>query len=740
MLCSICVSLLRGGREVVWTGKLDYTYQHHNTTTTLRRSSDLGCTICIALTKLLLRDIDLLNDLPLSILASLQKCTIDERPSERNYRLDFNVEKKYTRTFLLKQKSTFIEHVTSKVTKKIQTSAPSDRSRRIVRSLNTSSDEVLQVTSKWMSRCKCASFWNHPGENWYPKRLLDLEELRNASGLQYMDSPEPYPLSGDLAHCIVRLVESDKLLIQKKRHNRYVTLSHCWGRPKSTQGQLKLTLNTEQRFTEQGIALGELSKTFREAVLFASRLEGVGYIWIDSLCIRQTITGLSPEDSQSDWLEQSAVMGKVYQKSYLNISATAAIDGDRGLFFPRQPEYLWEDEVRVYFASTHLTRKDERRKLTRCTLVDPHFWDEVVEQAPVNQRGWVLQERLLAPRILHFCHNQVAWECAEFQDAEAHMGMTSTLKLKSDDIVDEGRMKDLTLKNGLALRELRLNGYPDPDKNMANLYVYELWKHIVEIYSQTKLSYSSDKLIALAGIARSFHEKTKCDYVAGLWENHLESQLLWQVNEVYEDGIFENPARRDSKRAPSFSWASIDFHHGIIYGEATDYAEDRAEQLFIKVKGCKTVAADPSNPFGLITEGWIKIQARYLHPIKLQRLKPQARVPYSWGFRDDTSKRPLTSYNLYLDAPESDSEMFRINADLYCMPVAYGERTVTEGSRYLMCLLLQLEESVAAKSSIPGAQFRVFRRIGITKLSYCMDERSQRRLLETEVNELIYLI
>jgi len=33
-----------------------------------------------------------------------------------------------------------------------------------------------------------------------------------------------------------------------------------------------------------------------------------------------------------------------------------------------------------------------------------------------NRRGWVLQGRLMAQRVLHFCHDQIAWECAEFED------------------------------------------------------------------------------------------------------------------------------------------------------------------------------------------------------------------------------------------------------------------------------------------------------------------------------------
>lgn len=43
-----------------------------------------------------------------------------------------------------------------------------------------------------------------------------------------------------------------------------------------------------------------------------------------------------------------------------------------------------------------------------------------VLEAPLNQRGWVLQERLLAPRILHFCRRELFWECCETAASETY--------------------------------------------------------------------------------------------------------------------------------------------------------------------------------------------------------------------------------------------------------------------------------------------------------------------------------
>ena len=662
-----------------------------------------------------------------------------------------------------------------------------------------------------MKKCKCADFWEVSGKKFYPKRLLDIGELRSANGIKEIDGLTIMSEHGDVERKKVYLRETSefnlssdtppKLVIDtwnsnktKKRRNerediRYLTLSHCWGKPKSVQGQLRLDKSTEDRFKRDGIELRELPKTFRDAILFASRLDKVGFIWIDSMCIIQPTEnyGSQSQGSVSDWLEQSRQMHQIYEGSFLNISATAATDGDQGLFFSRRPEYLWEDEINVNYTGTNLIGSErpgsmDKDQLIRCTIIDLSFWNELVEEAAVNRRGWVLQERLMAPRVLHFCRDQIAWECAGFEDAEGHPEINLTQRAKLGVIVDEGRFKDLTKEAGEALRDNRLNGLLDPDEGMVDLYVYELWKHVVEVYSKTQLTVSRDKLIALSGIARRFYTDKKLfakkpnTYVAGLWRNNLESQLLWQVNELYRDGGFENPGRRDATRAPSFSWASIDTAHGITYPDVTDYGaatvdrrQTRAhdhredsnpvEELMLRVIDHHVILSDADNEYGMVDQGMLLLQPRYLRAIELRRLHPPLRVPYSWRLKQEqpgpgvfepntSATRPLEHANLYLDAPESDVDIFRDDAKLYCMPVAYGERTVRKPFRYLYCLLLKYEGKTyfKPKSSDPGSedpapttQYPMFRRIGITKLSNHLDEKGQQALKSKEYNTPICL-
>jgi hypothetical protein len=48
-------------------------------------------------------------------------------------------------------------------------------------------------------------------------------------------------------------------------------------------------------------------------------------------------------------------------------------------------------------------------------------WKRSIEEAPLGQRAWVVQERFLAPRVLHFfAADQLFWGCGESQTCEAH--------------------------------------------------------------------------------------------------------------------------------------------------------------------------------------------------------------------------------------------------------------------------------------------------------------------------------
>ncbi|CAI6067911.1 unnamed protein product [Clonostachys chloroleuca] len=165
--------------------------------------------------------------------------------------------------------------------------------------------------------------------------------------------------------------------------HEYATLSHYWG-----QNPI-ITLRQENVGGFQDpITMTALLLVSQQAIYVARRL-GFAFLWIDSLCVIQ--------DSEEDWRHESALMGKVYSNSTLNIMATDRLI--QGLFRARSPLDLQYCVVRA-----------ERTGIAPQSfyIYDWMTWDNLIFRAPLNGRGWVLQERILSPRVVHFSHNQPA--------------------------------------------------------------------------------------------------------------------------------------------------------------------------------------------------------------------------------------------------------------------------------------------------------------------------------------------
>jgi hypothetical protein len=172
-----------------------------------------------------------------------------------------------------------------------------------------------------------------------------------------------------------------RLFITHGTRGKYLTLSHRWGGSKI----IKTTLSNLEAHTRR-IPFSDLNKTFQDAVVITRKL-GFRYLWIDSLCIVQ--------DSQEDWRSEAGRMASVYGGSELTLSATWATSGGSGLFYPRSQ--CRNVELPYVNVNGHPDGKFTMRKQSTAL-----FSSEVLE-GPLNRRGWVLQERLLSNRKLHFC-------------------------------------------------------------------------------------------------------------------------------------------------------------------------------------------------------------------------------------------------------------------------------------------------------------------------------------------------
>ncbi|KAI1417299.1 heterokaryon incompatibility protein-domain-containing protein [Hypoxylon sp. FL1857] len=317
-----------------------------------------------------------------------------------------------------------------------------------------------------------------------------------------------------------------KLVEGNGRAQKYLCLSHCWGKQ-------QITTTTQSTLAERMLEIRteDLSKTFAEAIDMTRRFE-IDYIWIDSLCIIQ--------DDSEDWERESVRMASIYRNAYLTIAATKSSSGDGGLF-AHTPDF----EVSGTTPSGEDYYLVFRERIHHDLTADggtPHF--------PLMRRAWVYQERMLSQRVLHFGYYEIFWECSTKVCCECgnvdSLGYMGTIPIPIPRKMMASALESLgrTLSGNWTNREW---------VESARYFIARMWRSMVTIYTALNLTIASDCLPALGGVARTFAEKRKSPYLAGLFEDSLLDDLLWIT--------FSCMKTRLSKwRAPSWPWASVDAH------------------------------------------------------------------------------------------------------------------------------------------------------------------------------------
>jgi len=279
-------------------------------------------------------------------------------------------------------------------------------------------------------------------------------------------------------------------------------------------------------------------------------------------------------------------MSTVYRNAVITISATASRSGDEGLF-RQSPEVLVRSRMKR--SPTFVFRAARIH-------MGGHPFEQ--EEFPLLSRAWGLQERLLPLRVLHFTNAELVFECLEEHRCECKGTWGNT-----------GAFKWRTKPFKLHLR-----------KRISRSESLDAWKETVMEYSTRQLTYASDKLVAIAGLAKNFAEPGD-RYLAGLWESGLIEHLQWFV---YNDQ--SQIQERPTWRAPSWSWAAIKtqfwYHTGISSIDPSEYGAATA-----KVLNC-SVVSENTDTYGEILSGTLQLLARFTEVI--WERKRIARKPDDW--------------------------------------------------------------------------------------------------------------
>lgn len=502
---------------------------------------------------------------------------------------------------------------------------------------NTGDPRVLQMAKHWFSTtCRSDNaLCSTDGQQYFPRRLLDIT------------NQNPRLLHSEIG----------------QPQGPYATLSHCWGLAVPT---LRLTKQTEAKFY-QAIPLSSIPRTFRDAIHIAKYL-GIRYIWIDTLCIIQE------GDDGHDWTDHSTMMRDIYANCILNISADSSKDPGCGIFSERRPPISRPLIIRL--ANTSGNQK--RYLVGRMEPSRPAY-------ERVAQRAWVLQERILSPRVLHFTSSRIYWECTS-HPTKWEMGSGPR---DEDEWREIYRMAPFKLGRPKVFPAMQQDDY----------------EALMNTYTRMNLTYpGKDKLVAVAGILQLLESHYGDTMVAGLRKSMLPNSLMWTTQ---ISGKKQLASRAQGEyRAPSWSWASMD-------GPIVFHSSRVTDTPVATVLDCKIDLVDPSNHLGLIKSGSLTLQGPASY-------NPVFRNPSMWRpgkhtyITHERSGVVVRAATIYFDDPDTDAENMPQGTIMLVVNTSFG----------IKCLLLQpcqdRYQSHESASSDTGPQSgpetSLYSRIGVVQL------------------------
>lgn len=417
--------------------------------------------------------------------------------------------------------------------------------------VSTSSSEAQTITSQisWIKECLSTCLLHHEGCASLPPdhvlsgdtsiatKLLPTRLISVASRLDQV--------------CLVETAELDHLA-----DRRYASLSHCWGR----KPFLTLRQQNYARFCAN-IPVDELGTTFREAIVLCQALN-IPFIWIDSLCIVQ--------DSREDWFVEAPRMHQVYGNSTLNITAAGSTECAGGLFRNHYQELA--DNLQIQLPKGPVLRENRE--------IDIGLHRQYLK-SPLMERGWIVQELILARRNIHWLDSHLLWQCKDGVLSSAVKRWTPATR---------GRWSSL--------------GFGTDESQLGNRKAMDtMWLKVAETFAKSKLTMDEDRIIALSGLASYYAsaysmKDVRTKYIAGCWEHNILRGIAWYVlspgDFYHESAVF----------IPSFSWLKMKNSWVTL----TDYGDRDAECIASCI--CSSVSlSDPGSPFGLLDAATLELEA-----------------------------------------------------------------------------------------------------------------------------------
>ncbi|OAG14702.1 HET-domain-containing protein [Alternaria alternata] len=378
-------------------------------------------------------------------------------------------------------------------------------------------NECLPAAQEWMRSCldKHEQCTKHTQPHTYPTRLLEL--------------------GGH--NCRLILPQDHRSL------GPYAALSYCWGPNPSF---IRLTADNLQEF-RMGLPYTSLPIAFQEAVDILKGLD-IRYLWIDALCIIQSGLG-----SSEDWQFECGRMQEVYSNCIINLSLAQAAHPNQSCL----GGYTLDSTLPFEVETVHEGHKHGSVVTGEYTVVSGDYFREALHKQPIGSRAWVMQERLLATRVLSIGHGELFWDCQQVPHASE--SLPYGFRFCSD-------IQRNFLKTILDLSIPFIPNTPE-DEDLG-----KTWSKLLEEYTTCKLTYpETDKLAGISAIATRIGYAMNDKYLSGHFLRTLPGSLYWRARRsVLSSSHVEKRAQKRLLKSsgqvvddewiitPSWSWASMD--------------------------------------------------------------------------------------------------------------------------------------------------------------------------------------
>lgn len=346
----------------------------------------------------------------------------------------------------------------------------------------------LDVIKQWIDHCQMTHDHALPGHYRRPSRLIKLSKSEEHKAQ----------------------ICSPRILV------KFAALSYRWG---SDANSATLKTNVKERYKK--LVTSDFPQTLQDAVRVTRGL-GLEYLWIDRICIVQ--------DDDDDWAREASIMADVYETAYVVVSATATEDCRDGfLRKSSKPPIILK-----------YTQPGQGTFEVRARQIKGHNCDGKTPNIDyaLDSRGWCMQERYLARRIIHFLPTEIVFQCDIERQCEC--GAASKEDIDYNDY--EGLDTFVNLR-------------AEPNLDPKKLHFGAEWMLIASEYSKMNLTCGGDSLPALSGLAASLAHLKPGKFIAGLWQKDIIYQLGWHIEPGLDYRRWKFPEDVDLL-GPTFSWSS----------------------------------------------------------------------------------------------------------------------------------------------------------------------------------------